>query len=377
MDKRDYYDVLGVAKSASGDEIKKAYRRKAKELHPDQNKGDPKSEAGFKDVSEAYDVLKNPEKKEMYDRFGHQAFTHGQGAGGFTGGPEFSSAFTDVFENFFGDFMGGGRQSARRRPTRGEDIRYNLNIKLEQAFSGIRQRITVPSSATCESCNGKGTNRGVDPTQCQTCSGSGKVRAQQGFFTIERTCPTCAGQGEIRRNPCKSCAGAGRVRRDQSLEVNVPRGVETGNRIRLSGKGESGTRGGPRGDLYVFIQVLDHDIFDRDGMDLQCTVPISMAMAALGGEVEVPTMGGGRSKVRIPAGSQSGRRMRLAGKGMPELQGRNTGDMYIELFVETPVNLSHEQKEILQKFDELGKNNSPQENSFVSKVKKFWGDVRG
>jgi len=382
MSKRDYYDVLGVAKGASADELKKAYRKKAKELHPDRNKDDPDSEAQFKEVNEAYDVLKDAEKKAAYDRFGHAAFEGGMGGGGGPrpGGPgfgsgDFSSAFSDVFDDLFGDFMGG--QRGRQRATRGSDLRYNLRVTLEEAYSGVQKTINVPTSVSCSACDGTGAEGGVEPTTCPTCSGMGKVRAQQGFFTVERTCPTCSGMGQIIKNPCKVCGGAGRIEKDRALSVNIPAGVETGTRIRLAGEGEAGMRGGPSGDLYIFVEVAPHKLFERDGVNLYCRVPVSMSKAALGGAIEVPTIDGGRGRVQIPAGSQSGRQMRLRGKGMPALRGGGTGDMFIELAVETPVNLTSRQKELLKEFDELSEDNNPESKSFFSSVKSFWDSMKG
>jgi molecular chaperone DnaJ len=378
MAKRDYYDVLGVARGASADEIKKAYRTKAKELHPDRNADNPNAEAQFKEVNEAYDALKDPDKKAAYDRFGHAAFEGGMGqrpgGGGFPGGGngDFASAFSDVFEDLFGDFMGGGR-GGRQRASRGSDLRYNLRISLEEAFAGVQKTIKVPGSVTCSSCKGTGAEGGVEPVTCPTCTGMGKVRAQQGFFTVERTCPTCSGLGQIIKNPCRTCGGVGREERERALSVNIPAGVETGNRIRLAGEGEAGLRGGPSGDLYIFVDVADHPIFTREGATLHCRVPVSMATAALGGEVEVPNIDGGRSRVKIPVGSQAGQQMRLRGKGMPALRGGSTGDMYIELAVETPVNLTARQRELLKEFEKLSEeSNSPETTNFFSKVKRFW-----
>jgi molecular chaperone DnaJ len=377
MAKRDYYDVLGVSKSASADELKKAYRQKAKEFHPDRNKDNPDAEAQFKEANEAYEALKDPDKKAAYDRFGHAAFDGSMGGGGPRGGfgggqGDFASAFSDVFDDLFGDFMGGGRGGGRQRASRGSDLRYNLRITLEDAYNGLTKTINVPSSVTCDTCDGTGAEGGSEPTTCPTCSGMGKVRAQQGFFTVERTCPTCSGTGQIIKNPCGSCRGAGRVERERALSVNIPAGVETGTKIRLAGEGEAGMRGGPSGDLYIFIEVRDHNLFVRDGTNLYCRVPVSIATAALGGDIEVPTMDGGRSRVKIPAGSQSGRQMRLRGKGMPALRGGGSGDMMIELAVETPVNLTSRQKELLREFDNLSEDNNPESTSFFSKVKNFW-----
>ena len=382
MSKRDYYEVLGVSKGASEAELKKAYRKKAMELHPDRNKDDAEAEARFKEVNEAYDVLKDADKKAAYDRFGHAAFENGGpggagGAHGFGGGggADFTSAFSDVFEDLFGDFMGGGRGG--QRASRGSDLRYNLRISLEEAYSGKQRTISVQSSVACESCHGSGAEGGAEPSNCPTCSGMGKVRAQQGFFTVERTCPTCGGQGQIISNPCKSCGGAGRQQKTRSLSVNIPAGVETGTRIRLAGEGEAGLRGGPPGDLYIFIEVKDHPIFEREGQNLFCRIPVSITTAALGGEIEAPTIDGGRSRVKIPAGSQSGKQMRLRGKGMPALRGGPPGDLYIELAVETPVNLTARQKELLREFDAIGADNNPHGRSFFGKVKTFWDGMKG
>ncbi|NDV02857.1 molecular chaperone DnaJ [Pseudoroseicyclus tamaricis] len=389
MAKRDFYDVLGIAKGASPEEIKKAYRTKAKELHPDRNSDNPDAEAQFKEANEAYDVLKDPDKKAAYDRFGHAAFEGGMGGGarpgggGFRpGGPgqgDFASAFSDVFDDLFGDFMGQqrGAGAARARATRGNDLRYNLRVTLEDAFSGMTKTLNVPTSVTCDVCDGSGAAGGSEPQTCPTCSGLGKVRAQQGFFTVERTCPTCNGLGQTIKNPCRNCGGAGRVEKDRSLSVNIPAGVETGTRIRLAGEGEAGVRGGPAGDLYIFIDVKEHALFQRDGTHLHCRVPVSMATAALGGEIDVPTIDGGKSRVKIPEGSQSGRQMRLRAKGMPALRGGPPGDMFIELAVETPVKLSARQKELLREFDKLSEENNPQSAGFFKSVKGFWDSMKG
>ena len=375
MSKRDYYDVLGVPKGSEAEAIKKAYRTKAKELHPDRNSDNPNAESQFKEVNEAYEVLKDADKKAAYDRYGHAAF-EGGGGQGFGGGGDFSSAFSDVFDDLFGDFMGGGR-GGRKQQSRGSDLRYNLSISLEEAFAGLQKTINIPSAVKCGSCNGTGAAGGSSPTTCPTCSGLGKVRATQGFFTVERGCPTCSGVGQIIKNPCSSCGGQGTQKKDKALSVNVPPGVETGTRIRLAGEGETAPRGGVSGDLYIFIEVSKHKIFERDGLNLFCRVPVSMAKASLGGEVEVPTIDGGRSRVRIPAGSQSGRQMRLKGKGMPAIKTSQKGDMFIEMAVETPVNLTTKQKELLQEFEELSEDNNPETNSFFSSVKTFWETMKG
>jgi len=381
MAKRDYYEVLGVGRGASADEIKKAYRSKAKELHPDRNQDNPQAEAQFKEVNEAYDILKDDTRKAAYDRYGHAAFDGGMG-GGARGGArqgDFASAFSDVFEDLFGDFMGGGggRGGGRTRASRGSDLRYNLRVTLEEAYSGVQKTINVPSTVACGSCNGTGADGGAEPETCPTCSGMGKVRAQQGFFTVERACPTCGGLGQRIKNPCRTCQGAGRVEKERQLSVNIPAGVETGTRIRLAGEGEAGMRGGPSGDLYIFIEVREHPLFQRDGVTLFCRVPVSMTAAALGGEVEVPTIDGGRSAVKIPAGAQNGKQMRLRGKGMPALRGGGSGDMLIELAVETPVNLTARQRELLREFEALSADNNPEGSSFFTKVRNFWDGMKG
>jgi molecular chaperone DnaJ len=382
MAKRDYYEVLGAARGASADELKKAYRSKAKELHPDRNSDNPKAEDQFKEVNEAYEVLKDADKKAAYDRYGHAAFDGGMGAArgrpGQGGNGDFASAFSDVFEDLFGDFMGGQRGGGgRSRAQRGSDLRYNLRVTLEEAFAGVQKTINVPASVACEGCRGSGAEGGAEPITCPTCSGMGKVRAQQGFFTVERTCPTCNGMGQTIKNPCKKCAGAGRVEQERALSVNIPAGVETGTRIRLAGEGEAGLRGGPAGDLYIFIEVREHSIFQREGVHLFCRVPVTMATAALGGEVEVPTIDGGKSRVKVPGGSQTGKQMRLRSKGMPALRGGGLGDMLIELAVETPVNLTGKQKELLREFEKMSEDNNPEGRSFFSKVRTFWEGMKG
>ena len=383
MSKRDFYEVLGVSRGADADEIKKAYRRKAKELHPDRNSDNPDAESQFKEANEAYEILKDAEKKAAYDRFGHAAFEGGGGGGrpggGFQGQGDFASAFSDVFDDLFGDFMGRSRGpgGGRNRASRGSDLRYNLRITLEEAYAGLQKTIQVPTSVPCGTCNGTGAEGGAEPVTCPTCSGMGKVRAQQGFFTVEQTCPTCNGLGQTIKNPCHSCHGEGRVEKERALSVNIPAGVETGTRIRLAGEGEAGLRGGPSGDLYIFIEVRDHELFQRDGSHLFCRVPVSVASAALGGDIEVPTIDGGRSRVKVPEGSQSGRQMRLKSKGMPSLRGGAHGDMFIELAVETPVNLTARQKEILREFDKVEAENNPQTSSFFKSVKNFWDSMKG
>ena len=383
MAKRDYYDVLGVARGASADEIKRAYRQKAKEFHPDRNSDNPDAESKFKEANEAYEVLKDGEKKAAYDRFGHAAFDGGMGGGRRPGGGpaghgDFASAFSDVFDDLFGDFMGGrgGTGGGRQRAARGADLRYNLRISLEDAYRGMQKTINVPTAIGCASCSGTGAEGGSEPVTCPTCSGMGKVRAQQGFFTVERSCPTCSGLGQIIKNPCPACHGQGRVEKERALSVNIPPGVETGTRIRLAGEGEAGMRGGPTGDLYIFIEVSDHNLFQRDGVNLFCRVPVPMVTAALGGDVAVPTIAGDPSRVKVPAGSQSGRQMRLRSKGMPALRGGGHGDMFIEMAVETPVNLTSKQKSLLREFEDLSEDNHPEAHSFFNKVKGFWDNMK-
>ncbi|MDF1747466.1 MAG: molecular chaperone DnaJ [Alphaproteobacteria bacterium] len=380
MSKTDFYQTLGVQKGASADELKKAYRKLAMQYHPDRNPGDAAAEAKFKEVGEAYEVLKDEQKRAAYDRFGHEAFEQGgMGGRGGQAGAGFGG-FTDIFEEMFGDFMGGGgggRGRGGQRASRGADQRFNLEIAMEDAFKGRTVEIKVPTAVTCDVCNGNGAEDGAKPVNCSTCGGDGKVRASQGFFTIERTCPTCQGQGQVIDKPCKKCSGSGRMHKDKSLSVNIPKGVEEGTRIRLTGEGEAGLRGAPPGDLYIFLSIRPHKLFERDGENLFCRVPISMADAALGGEIEVPTIEGGRAKVKVPEGTQTAQRFRLRGKGMPVLHTQNRGDMYIELAVETPMNLTRRQKELLKEFrDEgKGKNTSPETDGFFTKVKEFWDDL--
>ena len=371
MAKRDYYELLGCSKNATDVELKKAYRTKAKELHPDRNSDKKNAEEDFKSINEAYEVLKDPNKKAAYDRYGHAAF-EGGGFNQNAGQGDFGSAFSDVFEELFGDCMGSGGRRNSQRATRGSDLRYNMRVTLEEAFSGKKSSITVPSSVSCDTCSGSGAHGGVDPLTCPTCSGQGKVRAQQGFFTVERTCPTCTGKGQIIKNPCKKCTGQGRIEKQRELNVTIPSGVETGQRIRLTGEGEAGLQSGPSGDLYIFIEVADHQLFDREGPNLLCRIPISMTTAALGGEIEAPTVDGGKCKVKVPQGVQSGKQLRLKGKGMPPIRGGGYGDLYIDLSVETPVNLNNEQKDLLRQFEKSGGDNHPAGKDFISIVKKFW-----
>ena len=376
MAKQDYYEALGVGRKASGADIKKAYRKLAMQYHPDQNPDNPAAEAKFKELSEAYDVLRDDQKRAAYDQFGHAAFENGgMGRGGGSSAFDFASSFSDIFEDLFGDFGGGGRQ---RTQTRGADLRYNMEITLEEAYHGKKATIRVPTSVACDACHGTGSEGDSAPTTCGMCRGHGKVRAQQGFFTIERTCPTCQGVGHVIENPCKPCAGSGRVRREKSLAVNIPHGVEDGTRIRLSGEGEAGLRSGPPGDLYIFLSVTPHRFFEREGLNVFCRVPIGMTTAALGGHIEVPTLEGSRARLTLPSGTQSGKQFRLKGKGMPAVRGPGKGDLYIQTLVETPVNLSKKQKELLKEFEDAGsgKSHSPESEGFFAKVKELWEDLK-
>jgi molecular chaperone DnaJ len=372
MAKQDFYELLGVARTADKAELKKSYRKLAMKYHPDRNPGDDSAEAKFKDLSEAYDILSDDQKRAAYDQFGHEAFEGGnQRPGGF----DFASSFSDIFEDLFGEFGGGGRMRGSRN--RGADLRYNLEITLEEAFYGKKATVRVPTSVACEPCNGTGAEKNSSPVTCPSCDGHGKVRAQQGFFTIERTCPTCQGAGRVIENPCRPCAGSGRVQKEKTLSVSVPAGVEDGTRIRVSGEGAAGLRGGPAGDLYLFLSVSPHRIFERDGQNIYCRVPIPMTTATLGGSIEVPTLDGGRAKVSIPSGTQSGKQFRLRGKGMPNVQSSQKGDLYIQAITETPVNLSKRQKELLKEFEnEGGEGTSPESEGFFSKVKELWEDLR-
>jgi len=376
---RDFYEILGVQKGASDDELKKAYRKLAMQYHPDKNPGDKKAEEKFKELSHAYDVLSDAQKRAAYDRFGHQAFQGGAGPGGFSGGAggfDFGAGFADIFEDLFGG-MGNGRRERQTGPARGSDLRYNLQVSLEEAFKGKQQQIKITTSVACESCHGSGSEKGSKPVDCTMCKGSGRIRASQGFFTVERTCHACQGMGKIIKDPCKTCAGTGRARKEKTLSVTIPAGVEEGTRIRLAGEGEVGLRGGPAGDLYIFLSVAPHEIFQRDGDDLHCTVPIPMTTASLGGSIEAPTIDGSRVKVTIPEGTQNGHQFRLRGKGMSVLRSSSRGDMYIHTAVETPVHLTKKQKDVLKEFEAAGsKGHSPQSERFFAKVKEFWADLK-
>jgi molecular chaperone DnaJ len=371
--KRCYYETLEVAKGADGSVLKSAYRKLAMQFHPDKNPGDTTAETKFKEINEAYDVLKDDQKRAAYDRFGHAAFENGMGgARGGAGSPfgdAFGGGFADVFEDIFGQMMGGGR----KRSNRGQDLRYNLEITLEEAFTGRSAEIKLPTQVACDTCHGSGAEPGTQPETCPHCSGNGRVRATQGFFTVERTCSACRGTGKIIRSPCKGCRGAGLVQKERALNVDIPPGVEEGTRIRLSGEGAAGAGGGPNGDLYIFLSLAEHPIFQRDGHDLHCRAPVSFVMAALGGAIEVPTVDGGRAKVVIPEGTQPGRQFRLRGKGMPVLRSSQKGDLYVEIGVETPVKLSKRQKELLREFEcETKSGCQPEAEGFMAKLKEFW-----
>ena len=372
-DKRDYYDVLGVGRDADDKALKSAFRKLAKKYHPDINPGDTEAEHRFKEASEAYERLKDPQARAAYDRFGHAAFENGNGRGPAGGFDDLGASFSDIFDEFFGDFMGGGTRRRRSSATRGSDLRFNLEITLEDAYRGKTEDITVPMSVTCETCSGNGAKPGTEPQACSACGGSGRLRAAQGFFTIERTCVTCNGRGQVIADPCETCSGAGRVARERTLTVDIPAGVEDGTRIRLAGEGEAGLRGGPSGDLYIFLSVAPHDVFQRDGADIFCRVPVSMGTAALGGHVEVPTVDGGRTRVTIPEGTQTGKQFRLKAKGMPVLRQPRFGDMYLQVTVETPVNLTKRQRELLKEFEaQSSEQTHPESHGFFARVKEFW-----
>jgi len=378
MAKRDYYEVLGVSKSTPQEAIKKAYRKLALKYHPDKNKGDKASEEKFKEASEAYHVLSDKERRQNYDQFGHAAFDGAGGRGGFANF-DFTNTFSDIFgsdifEDFF-DGFGGGRRSGRRRQSenRGADLRYDLTISLEDAYSGKKQEIKYSSSEKCDRCNGHGSEPGSSPSECSACGGHGQVRSNQGFFTVQQTCPQCGGSGEEISNPCKNCRGIGKKQTYKKLSVTIPKGVDDGTRIRLSGKGEAGVKGSSNGDLYIFINVNSHDIFKRSEENLFFEFPISIADAALGTVLEVPTIGGGKAKVKIPAGTQTGRQFRLRDKGMPIMRSRDYGDLYIRVITEVPISLNKEQKELLEKFRTLENNKTtPNIRNFFEKAKNFW-----
>ena len=387
MSAKDFYKTLEVEKTASADEIKKAYRKLAMKYHPDQNKDNPEAEEKFKEVNQAYDILKDEKKRAAYDRFGAAAFDGSMGgaggAGGFNPG-DFAGfgGFSDIFEDMFGDFM-GGKSRAAGGVGRGSDMQYTMEISLEDAFKGKEAKIKIPINDICEKCNGSGAEGSSGAENCPTCDGQGRIRQQQGFFTIERTCPTCSGQGSTIKDPCKPCSGQGRVKREKTLKVKIPPGVDHGRRIRLAGEGEAGVRGGARGDLFVLLAIKPHKLFKRNGADLHCRVPIPVTRAALGGEVEVPTIDGASANVKIPAGTQTGQQFRLKAKGMTALRTDARGDMYIEIFVETPVNLDRKQQDMLKELDKSigdgksGSNkHSPESSGFFTKMREFWDDLK-
>jgi len=376
MAKQDYYDILGVSRDAGDDDVKRAFRRLAKQYHPDRNPDDADAERRFKEVNEAYEALKDPQKRAAYDRFGHAAFDGGMGGGAHGFGADFTSSMSEMFDDLFGEFMGGRRERSRSGHERGIDLRYNMEITLAEAYEGKTAQIRVPGSVTCEACSGSGAKPGTKPTTCRTCAGSGRVRASQGFFTIERTCPGCQGYGEIIEDACAACGGSGRVTRERTLSVNIPAGVEDGTRIRLAGEGEAGLRAGPPGDLYIFLSIQPHEFFQRDGADLFCRVPIAMTTAALGGQIEVPSVDGTRARVKIPEGTETGRQFRLRGKGMPVLHSKSKGDLYIQVEVETPKSLNARQRELLQEFEAAATETThPNSSGFFARVKEFFEGI--
>jgi molecular chaperone DnaJ len=378
---RDYYEILGVSRECDGAVLKSTFRKLAMEHHPDRNGGCEDASARFKEINEAYSVLSDPQKRAAYDRFGHE------GVNGNGGGPGFGGDVHDIFNDVFGDVFGdmfGGRQRSRG-PARGQDLRYDLEITLEQAYAGSEVEITIPSAMTCEACDGTGAKPGTSPTTCGSCGGQGRVRATQGFFSIERTCPRCGGAGRLVLDPCMECHGKGQVRRERTLQVRIPAGVDDGARIRLAGEGEPGARNGPRGDLYIFLSVQPHDLFERDGLDLLCTVPVPMATAVLGGDIEAPCLLGGENcdgnckvTVKVPEGAQTGRTVRVRGRGMPSLRSRERGDLVVELFIETPSKLTPRQRELMREFAGLcGDQQHPKSANFLGKAKTFWDKVTG
>ena len=373
MAKKDYYEILGTTKSASSEEIKKAYRKLALKYHPDKNKGDKTAEAKFKEASEAYHVLSDNERKQSYDNFGHAAFENGAGGKGGFGNFDFSSSFSDIFEDFFSDFGGRGGRKSRRTNFRGADLRYDLSITLEEAYTGKKQDIKFSTSEKCNTCSGSGSKPGHDAGSCSMCGGHGQVRSNQGFFTVQQTCPQCSGTGEEITHPCNNCGGQGKKQTSKRLSVTIPKGVDDGTRIRLAGKGEAGTKGAGSGDLYLFINVYSHDLFKRSDENLFFEYPISIADAALGTSIEIPTINGGKAKIKIPSGTQSGKQFRLKDKGMPYMRGSGNGDLYVQVNTEVPVSLNKEQKELLEKFREIeNEKSNPSIKKFFQKAKNFW-----
>ena len=377
MAQRDFYETLGVARNSDDKALKAAFRKLAMKYHPDRNPGDQDSEFRFKEVSQAYEILRDPQKRAAYDRFGHAAFENGGMAGGFSG--DFAESMSSIFDDIFGDFMGGGRRRGNRSGREpGADLRYNAEITLEEAFAGKTAEIEVPTRVVCRTCSGSGSKPGSSPKTCPTCEGHGRVRAAQGFFSIERTCPTCQGRGSVISDPCPECRGGGRVTEERKLSVNIPAGIEDGTRIRLAGEGEAGLRGGPAGDLYIFLSIRPHEFFQRDGADIFCRVPISVTTAALGGEFQVPTIDGGKTRVKVPDGTQTGKQFRLKGRGMPILRSSRVGDMYIQVAVETPRSLSRRQRELLEEFERASSaDNNPESTGFFSRVREFLEGLGG
>jgi len=382
---RDYYEVLSVERTIDAAGLKSAYRKLAMEHHPDRNGGSEESMAKFKEISEAYTVLSDDQKRAAYDRFGHAGVNSG-GGGGQQGFHDVNDIFSQVFGDAFGDVFGGGGRRQSNGPRRGSDLRYDLEITLEQAYQGAEVEIAVPTTATCDTCEGSGAKNGAKPTTCSTCQGAGRVRQANGFFQVERTCPSCGGQGQrlSAADTCTTCQGHGQVRKNRKLNLKVPAGVDDGSRIRLSGEGDAGARGGPRGDLYVFLSVTPHELFERDNLDLLCTVPVPMTVAALGGDIEAPCLvstacdGECKAPVSVPAGAQTGKTVRIRGKGMPHLNGRQRGDLVVELFVETPTDLTARQKELMQELAaSFGDSQNPKNASFAGKAKRFWADILG
>jgi molecular chaperone DnaJ len=372
MEKRDYYEVLGVEQGCDDKRLKAAFRKMAMKHHPDRNNGDGQAESQFKEVNEAYETLRDPQRRAAYDRFGHAAFENGGQGGGFKS--DFGSSMSNVFDDIFGEFMGGGQQRGPDRSgrERGADLRYNMEITLEEAYSGRTAEIRVPTKAACSTCMGSGSKPGSAPAKCSTCEGHGRVRSSQGFFSIERTCPTCQGRGSVIADPCLECRGSGRTSEERKLSVNIPAGIEDGTRIRLAAEGEAGLRGGVSGDLYLFLSISPHEFFQRDGADVFCRVPISITTAALGGDFQVPIIDGGRTKVKVPSGTQTGKQFRLRSKGMPVLRSSQIGDMYIQVVVETPQKLSRRQREILEEFETASSaENHPESSGFFTRVKDF------
>ena len=377
MSKRDFYDILGVSRTADARELKSAYRKLAMKYHPDRNPGDEKAEKAFKDVNEAYNILKDDQQRAAYDQYGHAAFEGGGGQGSGAGSFDFGGGFADIFEEMFGGFGGGRRAGGAQR---GADLRYNMQISLEDVFQGKSTEIKIPSAVKCQSCQGSGAQKGTQPENCGQCKGHGRVRVQQGFFTMERACSACGGQGKVIKSPCESCHGAGQIQKEKTLQVKIPAGIDEGNRIRLSGEGEPGQKGGSAGDLYIFVTIEPHAIFQRDEANIYCRVPLSMVKAALGGSLEVPTIDGGRARLTIPDGTQSKQQFRLSGKGMPVLHSHQRGDMFVEVAVETPVHLTKRQRELLQEFASEASDdhsNSPQSRGFFDRAKEFWDDLTG